>query len=200
MTEIETPRLILRRFRVQDAAPMAAYRNAPEIARYQAWPSPLTPEAAVEQARVYSDQDPEQPGWFQYAIELKADRSLAGDLGVLLHDNRLQADLGYTLTPALHGQGYATEAVRAVLGHLFHHGLHRVSAECDARNAPSARLLERVGFALEGRRAEFTLNINTGEWTDTLLYGLLARHWQSMHSRESNGSVDQGRADTHPSR
>ncbi|MFF5130988.1 GNAT family N-acetyltransferase [Streptomyces syringium] len=178
MTEIETQRLVLRRFRVQDAAAMAAYRNDPDIARYQAWPSPLTSEAATDQARVYSEQDPEQPGWFQYAIELKADRRLAGDLGVNLHDNLLQADLGYTLAPALHGQGYATEAVRAVLGHLFRRGLHRVSAECDTRNAPSARLLERVGFALEGRRPEFTLNINSGLWTDTLLYGLLARHWQ----------------------
>ncbi|MEU7205392.1 GNAT family protein [Streptomyces sp. NPDC045470] len=180
MTEIETPRLVLRRFRVQDAAPMAAYRNVPHIAHYQAWPSPLTPEAAIHQARVYSGQDPEQPGWFQYAIELKADRSLAGDLGVNLHDNCLQADLGFTLAPALHGQGYATEAVRAALGHLFRRGLHRVSAECDARNTPSGRLLERVGFGLEGRRPEYTLNINTGEWTDTLLYGLLASRWQTL--------------------
>jgi RimJ/RimL family protein N-acetyltransferase len=65
-----------------------------------------------------------------------------------------------------------------VLGHLFRRGLHRVCAECDARNTPSARLLERVGFDLEGRRPEFTLNINTGKWTDTLLYGLLASRWQ----------------------
>ncbi|MFF3277185.1 GNAT family N-acetyltransferase [Streptomyces chrestomyceticus] len=180
MTEIETTRLILRRFRVQDAAPMAAYRNLPHIARYQAWPSPLTPEAAIDQARTYSEQDPEHPGWFQYAIELKADRSLAGDLGVNLHDNRLQADLGYTLAPALHGQGYATEAVRAVLSHLFVRGLHRVSAECNASNLPSSRLLERVGFDLEGRRPEFTLNLNTGEWTDTLLYGLLASRWPNL--------------------
>ncbi|MEU6965468.1 GNAT family N-acetyltransferase [Streptomyces chrestomyceticus] len=44
----------------------------------------------------------------------------------------------FTLAPALHGQGYATEAVRAALGHLFRRGLHRVSAECDARNTPRA--------------------------------------------------------------
>ncbi|MFE0379300.1 GNAT family N-acetyltransferase [Streptomyces inhibens] len=87
------------------------------------------------------------------------------------------ADLGYTLALALYGQGYATEAVRAVLGHLFRRGLRRVSAECDARNIPSARLLERVGFDLEGRRPEFT-HINTGEWTDILFYGLPAGRWQ----------------------
>ncbi len=67
-----------------------------------------------------------------------------------------------------------------MVGHLFRRGLHRVSAEVDARNTPSARLLERVGFELEGRRPGFTLNINTGEWADTLLYGLLASRWKKL--------------------
>ncbi|MFI1169656.1 GNAT family N-acetyltransferase [Streptomyces sp. NPDC020801] len=179
---IETESLILRRFQLADAASLAAYRNNPDIARYQAWPSPLTPEAATEQVRKYSEQDPELPGWFQYAIELKADHSLAGDLGVLLHDNRMQAELGGTLRPALHGSGYALEVMQAILEHLFDKGLHRVSAECDARNTPSARLMERAGFQLEGRRPEFTRNINTGEWTDTLLFGLLASRWKARRA------------------
>lgn len=180
---IETERLTLRRFQLADAASLAAYRNNPDIARYQAWPSPLTPDAAIEQVRTYIEQDPDQPGWSQVAIELKADHSLAGDLGVFLHDNRMQAVLGVTLRPDLHGQGYATEAVRAILEHLFSNkGHHRVSAECDTRNTASARLLQRVGFQLEGRRPEFTRNINTGEWTDTLLFGLLASRWKARRA------------------
>ncbi|MGW4750396.1 GNAT family N-acetyltransferase [Streptomyces sp. NPDC004290] len=185
MTEIESERLTLRRFRPADAAPLAAYRNNPDIARFQAWPSPLTPDAAAEQVRTYSRQDPGQPGWFQYAIELKTDHSLAGDLGVLLHDNRLQAELGFTLRPDLHGRGYATEAVQTILEHLFSKELHRVSAECDTRNTASARLLERTGFQIEGRRPEFTRNINTGEWTDTLLFGLLASQWKTLAARDT---------------
>ncbi|MDF3141807.1 MULTISPECIES: GNAT family N-acetyltransferase [unclassified Streptomyces] len=180
---IETERLILRRFQLADAAPLAAYRNDRDIARYQAWPSPLTPEAATDQVRKYSKQDPEQPGWFQYAIDLKADHSLAGDLGVLLHGNRMQAELGITLRPDLHRRGYALEAVQAILEYLFTKGLHRVSADCDTRNSPSARLLERAGFQLEGQRPEFTRNINTGEWTDTLLFGLLASRWRELTAR-----------------
>ncbi|MCT9081311.1 GNAT family N-acetyltransferase [Streptomyces fulvoviolaceus] len=182
---IETPRLTLRRFKATDAAPLAAYRNDPDIARYQAWPSPLSPQAAADTVRRYAEQDPDRPGWFQYAIELKADGGLAGDLGVLLHETGAQADLGFTLAPHLHRQGYATEAVQAVIRHLFARGLHRVSAECDARNTASARLLERNGFQREGRRPEFTRNINTGEWTDTLLYGLLARDWSDLISPSS---------------
>ncbi len=75
------------------------------------------------------------------------------------------------------GRGYASEAVRTVLDNLFSQGLHRVSAECDARNERSARLLERVGFQREGYRPEYTWL--KGEWTDDILFGLLASQWRS---------------------
>jgi RimJ/RimL family protein N-acetyltransferase len=88
----------------------------------------------------------------------------------------MQAEIGFTLAPAEQGKGYASEAVRAVLHHLFLvRGLHKVAAECDARNTASARLLERVGFTREGRLREHTWIKQ--EWTDDLLFGLLAAEW-----------------------
>ncbi|MFF1414763.1 GNAT family N-acetyltransferase [Streptomyces sp. NPDC058289] len=107
------------------------------------------------------------------------DRSLAGDLGVNLDENRMQAELGGTLAPALHSNGYALEAVHGVLGHLFDRGLHHVRAACDARNSASVRLLERAGFAFEGRSAESLWQ--RGEWTDLFLFGLLARNWKPQN-------------------
>ncbi|MGW2866003.1 GNAT family N-acetyltransferase [Streptomyces sp. NPDC001205] len=172
MIEIETPRLRLRRFRPDDAAALAAYRSDPDIARYQIWESPLTPAGAAAVVERYMDQEPDEPGWFQYAIELHDRPGLVGDLGVDLDDNRLQAELGITLSPALHHQGYATEALTAIAASLFGQGLHRLSAECDARNTASARMLERVGFQREGLRPEYTWN--RGEWSDAQLYGLLS--------------------------
>jgi aminoglycoside 6'-N-acetyltransferase len=62
--------------------------------------------------------------------------------------------------------------------------VRRVSAECDARNAASARLLARLGFRAEGRRVEHTWI--KGEWTDDLLFGLLARDWRDLPS-DGNG-------------
>ncbi|MDQ0955025.1 RimJ/RimL family protein N-acetyltransferase [Streptomyces phaeochromogenes] len=175
---LETPRLVLRRFRAEDAAPLAAYRSDPLVARYQGWTAPVPLDSAVRMVRGLATGSPEEPGWFQYAIELKADRCLVGDVGVCLHENRMQAELGFTLAGDRQGHGYATEAVRAVLGDLFERrGLHRVSAECDARNDRSARLLRRVGFLQEGllRQASWIKD----EWTDDLLFGLLASDWQS---------------------
>jgi RimJ/RimL family protein N-acetyltransferase len=173
---IGTERLVLRRFRASDAETLAAYRSDPEVARYQSWTAPVT----VEQARVIvaslAAGDPDRPGWFQYAIERASDRAHIGDVGVDLHANRRQADIGFTLAPAYQRRGYAAEAVRAVLDHLFRvRGLHKVSAEVDARNTPSARVLERVGFSREGLRRSHTFL--KGEWTDDLLYGLLADEW-----------------------
>lgn len=172
---LETARLILRRFRPGDAAALSAYQSDPSVARYQSWAPPVPPEAAARLVAVFAAGDPRQPGWFQYAIEHRAEQCLIGDIGVRLDDNLMQADLGFTLAAGWQGHGYASEAVRAVLGDLFGHGLRRVSAECDARNERSARLLERAGFRREGYRPEYTWL--KGEWTDDILFGLLARQW-----------------------
>ncbi len=175
---LDTPRLSLRRFRPEDAPPFAAYRSDPAVARCQAWTAPVSPEEASALVRAFAQGDPAEPGWFQYAVELKAEGALVGDVGVHLHENRMQAEMGFTLAADRQRHGYATEAVRAVLDDLFTRGLHRVSAECDARNTSSARLLERVGFLLEGERPAFTWL--KGEWTDDLLYGLLAERWRGL--------------------
>ncbi|MEV6520440.1 GNAT family protein [Longispora sp. NPDC051575] len=172
---LDTERLILRRFRPADAPALAAYRSDPAVARYQSWTPPLSETDAVALARSFATGDPSEPGWFQYAVELRADGCLVGDVGVRLDDNRMRADLGFTLAADRQGHGYATEAVRAVLADLFGRGLRRVSAECDARNAASARLLQRVGFRREGLRPAYTWI--KGEWTDDVLFGLLAEHW-----------------------
>lgn len=173
MIVLETTRVALRRFRLTDVATFAAYRSDPDVARYQTWTAPVPLAAAAAAVRGFAEADPNEPGWFQYAVELRGTGELVGDIGVDLHENRMQAQIGFTLAPAFQGLGLATEAVGGLLDVLFdERGLHRVSAECDARNEASARLLLRLGFAEEG-----LLRANTwikGEWTDDRMFGLLA--------------------------
>ncbi len=171
---LTTERLVLRPFTAADAPAFAAYRSDPDVARYQGWEAPFSLADAEEFVREVGPADPTAAGWYQFAVE--ADGVLVGDVGVGLHLNLMQADIGYTLATAYQGRGYATEAVRRVLAHLFEErGLHRVSAECDARNERSARLLARLGFRQEGHRVRNTWM--KGEWTDDLLFGLLATEW-----------------------
>jgi RimJ/RimL family protein N-acetyltransferase len=170
---ITTERLILRRFRPADAPVLAAYRSDPDVARYQSWDAPFPLLKAETAVASFMESDPDTAGWFQWAIERVADRRLIGDVGVRLHDNLRQAEVGFTLATEHQKQGYATEAVRGVLDRLFRlQGLHRVTGECDARNASSAALLERLGFTREGHLRQQTFI--KGEWTDDLIYGLLA--------------------------
>ncbi|WP_018383224.1 GNAT family N-acetyltransferase [Wenjunlia vitaminophila] len=186
---LETPRLYLRRFRTEDVPTLASYRSDPEVARYQSWTVPVSAEAAASLVRRFTAGDPERPGWFQYAVQHRAEGCLIGDVGVNLHENRMQADLGFTFATRWQGRGHATEAVCAVLRELFERrGLRRVSAECDARNTRSARLLQRVGFQREGLRRQHTWI--KGEWTDDLLYGLLVDDWGRRGAgRDSPGAA-----------
>jgi aminoglycoside 6'-N-acetyltransferase len=172
---IRTGRLVVRRFKAGDADAFAAYRSDPEVARYQSWDAPVSSADAARYMADFAAAEEGVPGWFQYAVALRGNGTLIGDVAVCLHDNGMQAELGFTLATAHQGKGYATEAARCVLDRLFGAGLHRVSAECDARNTASARLLERLRFRGEGCRRRHTWI--KGEWTDDLLFGLLADDW-----------------------
>lgn len=186
-TTIETVRLRLRHFRDTDLALFMAYRNDPEVARYQGW-------EGISEAEAYAflqEQKETQPGvpgqWFQIAIELKETGMLVGDcaLKIEAHDGR-QAEIGYTLARAYQGRGIASEAVSCVLEHTFVTlGLHRVVAITDCENAASIALLERLSLRREGH---FHQNVwFKGTWGDEYLYAMLQEEW--LHRRSTNRPV-----------
>ena len=157
---------------------MLAYRNDPEVARYQTFRARTRAEIA-ELIRAQAELVPGTPGSaFQYAVGLKADDELIGDVYFAVEPDGRQAEIGYTLAAGAQGHGYATEAVRAVLAFGFERaGLHRITAGADPRNLPSIRLLERLGFRREGY---FPESYWDGEmWTDDVRYALLAREWRA---------------------
>ena len=67
---LQTERLALRVMRMNDAPALAAYRDVPEIARYQSWPLPFTIDDARQMLEDQADLDDLPPsGWVQVAIE-----------------------------------------------------------------------------------------------------------------------------------
>jgi aminoglycoside 6'-N-acetyltransferase len=171
-----TERLVLRRMSDDDAPALAAYRSDPDQARYQSWETPYPVQSARELIGEMRGVRFAQPGaWLQVAIE--TDGRLVGDVAVHVHeDDPRQATVGFTLAADLQGRGLATEALRTVVSLLFsEHGVHRVSADCDARNDRSVALLERVGMRREAhhRRSAWW----KGEWTDEYVYAVLAEEW-----------------------
>jgi RimJ/RimL family protein N-acetyltransferase len=176
MSFFETTRLIARRFESRDLEPFAAYRADPETARYQMW-EPFTLEEAREFLGRIKDRTPGEPGWFQFALELKASGELIGDLALRTNakDSRL-GEIGYTIARRHWNQGYASEAVRGLLDYAFGPlKMHRVMASIDPRNRGSRRVLEKVGMRREGYFVESLWN--KGEWTDDEVFAVLAREW-----------------------
>lgn len=149
---INTSRLTIRNFREADLAAFAAYRNESDIARYQSWSSYTLDEAYALHAEMEGKSFGLPGEWYQFALASKPHDVILGDLALHVIDY-VHAEIGFTLAPAAQGKGYARESVTALLDFVFgDFGREHISALTDARNVPSIRLLEAVGFRLAGER------------------------------------------------
>ncbi|HYE51583.1 MAG TPA: GNAT family protein [Azospirillaceae bacterium] len=170
---LSTGRLVLRPLAVEDAGDLFAVFGDPDSMRF--WS--CLPHADVAETRAMLEGMVAEDGTSRmWAVTLDGGRCLGW---TSLHgaEGRL-VSVGYILAREARGRGLATEAVRASLAYAFQDwDMHRVEANLDPRNGPSAALLERLGFTREGvRREDFLL---AGRYYDTLVYGLLAAEWRS---------------------
>ena len=91
------------------------------------------------------------------------------------------AEIGFVFDPRHQGKGFATEAARAVVDWAFTTaGMHRVIGRTEARNAASARVLEKLGMRLEAHFVENEWVKN--EWQSELVYSVLDREWSASSS------------------
>ena len=90
---------------------------------------------------------------FDLAVTLASGGDLIGAAGVRITSPQFRtASMGYAYRRDVWGQGYATEAARALVAFGFQElGMHRIYAFCDTDNAASARVLEKTGLQREGR-------------------------------------------------
>ena len=98
--------------------------------------------ARAESRRAPSGDD----AWLGWAVRRTADRVPVGKMDVVVSLDDVATNVGYLFFPAFTGQGYATEAVRAVTAHLALHGVHELRATVTVGNVASARVLEKAGF------------------------------------------------------
>lgn len=173
---LETARLRLRPATEADADDLYALNSDAEVLRY--WDSPpWTDRAAVERFLTGCRRMEEEGSGARVVIEHASDGTFLGwcTFNGWNPDFR-SASLGYCLRQSAWGHGYATEAARALLHWAFGAlDLNRVQAEADTRNAPSARVLEKLGFLREGTLREDC--IVNGDVSDSWVYGLLRREW-----------------------
>jgi RimJ/RimL family protein N-acetyltransferase len=186
-----TERLLLRPFATTDFEALLAIQSRADVARYLYW-DPRTSaevrEALAAKARataIVSEGDS-----ISLAAELRATGELIGDCS--LHwtsAEHRQGEIGFVFHPDHHGRGYATEAAEALLGLAFDElRLHRVVGRLEARNAASARVLERLGMRQEAHLVE---NEHVkGEWQSEVIYALLDREWASRRAGGAGSAAD----------
>lgn len=148
---IQTSRLVLRRFTLEDLESFQAYRSDPVLAQYQGW-DPMS----YEQARSFVDGQARQAlgaggEWLQVAVTRRETGEVIGDLGVCVVDeSEGVVEIGFTVAQSAQGRGYATEAVSAMIEALLAQAnVQSIVAVTDERNAASVALLRRVGFSHE---------------------------------------------------
>ena len=173
---LHTARLRLRPFSEADADALFALHSNAHVLRY--WDSPPWSEPSRAERFIAACRQIEEEGsGARLAIDRVTDGAFVGWCGLTQWNaDYRSASMGYCLTEAAWGHGYATEAARAVLQWAYETlDLNRVQAETDTRNVASAHVLEKLGFVREGTLREDC--IVNGEVSDSWVYGLLRREW-----------------------
>ena len=177
--QLATERLVLREFEPGDWFEVRTYQNDPRYLRYYKW-TDRSPEAVQAFIQMFLDQQIEEPRIkFQLAMTLKENGRLIGNCGIRMTVRGTHnGNIGYELSPDQWGNGYATEAARAIVDFGFNElRLHRISAECIAENTGSIKVLQKLGFTQEGRLRQN--DYFKDRWWDTLLFGILKHEWRS---------------------
>ncbi len=195
---IRTARLLLRPLAEDDVDDVVAYRSRLDVCRWVPF-EPMSRSEVLDRIRNSLGQLTDEGQALTAGVELPAARApsaavdgkpdrrgrVIGDV-VLMWRSREHAtgEIGYVFHPDHGGQGFATEAVDALLDIAFGiYRLHRVTARIDARNLASLRLAERVGMRQEAHLVENEWF--KGAWSDEIDFAMLEREWLSKRRSTS---------------
>lgn len=158
---LETPRLLLRRPTLADAAGIfASYAADAEVTHWLAWPR----HRSIDDTHAYlTFSDTEWSHWPVGPLLMiaKADGAIVGTTG-LDFETPYRASTGYVLAKQFWGQGYAVEALHLISTVAMELDVQRLYALCHTDHLRSRRVLEKAGFANEGILRRYMVFPNSG--------------------------------------
>ena len=175
---IETPRLILRRARQEDAEPMFHnWASDPEVTKFLTWPTHSN-TAVSEMVIGGWLQEYEKDSYYQWMIVLKEIGEPIGSISVVRQNDRVEeAEIGYCIGSQWWHRGIMTEALTAVIEYLFTEvGMNRVAARHDPNNPNSGGVMRKCGMKYEGTNRACDRN-NQGI-CDAAQYSILRSEWK----------------------
>ncbi len=175
---IETERLILRPFVMEDAEAM--YRNwasDPEVTKFLSWPTYKSVDTAYEILDIWTKQYSDNT-FYQWAIDLKEIGEVIGSISVVNFDERVDmVEIGFCIGKAFWGQGIMTEAFLAVIDFLFGEvNVQRIEAGHDPNNPASGAVQRKCGLKYEGTLRR-SIRSNQGI-TDKVVLAILKEEWK----------------------
>lgn len=178
LPSIPAQRVRLRPLADADVPALFAVFSDERVVRY--WSAPPMCEPAEAQALLDEIRASFlQRSLFQWGVARVEDNRVVGTCTLFHLDARnRRAEIGYALASDCWGQGLMTEALGALVRYAFGPlDLTRLEADVDPRNAPSIRIVEKLGFVREGLlRERWRVG---GEVQDSLMLGLLRREWEA---------------------
>ena len=172
--QLETERLILRRFRVSDA--QAMYENwarDSEVTKYLTWPAHSGPEVSEAVLSAWEKEYAKET-YYQWAIVLKenGDEPIGSISVVGSREDIAMVHIGYCIGRAWWHRGITSEALKAVMDFFFDEvGVNRVECRHDSNNPHSGMVMKKCGMRYEGTLRQADRN-NQG-LCDACMYGLL---------------------------
>jgi RimJ/RimL family protein N-acetyltransferase len=173
-TPLETARLILRPFTLDDCERVSDLVGNPNVTRTTlSLPSPYTAEVARGWITGHR-QSFEDGSGRHYAICLKADGLLVGCISLCGNSGSRPGEIGYWIGEPYWNMGIGTDSVRAIVDYGFAAcGFHKIRALCFVGNVGSRRVLEKNGFQLEGELVDEVCK--DGQYRSVWSFGKIAR-------------------------
>lgn len=149
--QIKTPRLTLRKMKVEDYADMYEYARRADVTEYLTW-TPHADRAYTKKYLEYIQTQYSAGEFFDWSVILDDEEKMIGTCGFTSFDfDNNSAEVGYVINPVYHGCGYAPEALIEVMMFGFMElNLHRIEAHYIDGNTASRRVMEKCGMRYEG--------------------------------------------------
>ena len=189
--EMETERLLLRRFNMGDANEIfREWASYDSVTRYLPWKK----HDSISETKTYLLDvvgGYSRPDKYCWGIEHKKEGMLIGSVSAEMEDERSKvAGVGYCLGERFWNMGYATEALRAVADYMFYDvGINRLEAYHSIKNPASGRVLSKAGFLPEGHMRQKYITWG-GEYQDSDLYGYIREDLKKQYDPETKEFLD----------
>ncbi len=179
LPRIETRRLVLRKIVEKDLYDMYSYSREEDVSKYLLW----SPHLNIDETKGYIEflaKEYRKGRCTDWGVALKDTDELIGTCGFANIDTRNnKGEIGYVLSHLHRGQGYMSEAARAVLYVGFCElGLNRIEARILLGNTASENLAKRIGMHYEGTMRNALLV--KGEYKSFSYYGITAEDYLNL--------------------